>query len=131
MLGVAFRKEVLDFVMASEAILSSVLIKPPLTEDERALIAEYVSFLYPKNRAAEPAHGRASNSTSDLAIKLSREVEVNPPIRREVVEFVDASQAILSSALLKPFLTEDERSLIAEYVHQLTQEVGRWKREDH
>jgi hypothetical protein len=45
MLGVGFRREVLDFVKASETILSSVLIKPPLTPDERALIAEYVSFL--------------------------------------------------------------------------------------
>lgn len=116
MLGVAFRREVLDFVMASETILSSVLIKPPLTADERALIAEYVSFLYPLNREAEPAHRR------------TREVGVNPPIRKEVAEFVNASQAILSSARLKPFLTEEERNLVAEYVHQLTQEIARWKK---
>jgi hypothetical protein len=38
----SIRKEVLEFVKASEMILSSVLIQPPLNQDERALIAEYV-----------------------------------------------------------------------------------------
>jgi hypothetical protein len=53
---------------------------------------------------------------------------MNPAIRKEVVEFVNAAEAILSSALSKSSLTDEERSMITEYVHQLTQEVGRWKK---
>ncbi|HET9961095.1 MAG TPA: hypothetical protein VFQ34_02050 [Nitrospiraceae bacterium] len=45
MLTLRIRKEVLDFINASETILSSVLIKPPLTQEERGLIAEYLRYL--------------------------------------------------------------------------------------
>ena len=51
MLTPPIRKEVLDFVKASETILSSVLIKPALTQDERALISEYIRYLSDYERA--------------------------------------------------------------------------------
>jgi hypothetical protein len=45
MLPSAIRKEVVEFAKASETILSSVLISPPLSDHECALIAEYVRYL--------------------------------------------------------------------------------------
>lgn len=42
MLDIAVRKEVLDFVLASEALLSPVLLGTELTKEECSLIAEYV-----------------------------------------------------------------------------------------
>ena len=43
--GLAYRKEVGDFVRAAETILSPVLLSPELTTEECELIAEYVKNL--------------------------------------------------------------------------------------
>jgi hypothetical protein len=52
-------------------------------------------------------------------------------VRKGVTDFPNAAETILSSVLIKPPLTEDERALIAEYVRQLSDEVERWnKRRD-
>jgi hypothetical protein len=51
------------------------------------------------------------------------------PIRKEVLEFLSASETILSSVLIKPPLTKDERDLITEYVKQLSAQTEQWKKE--
>ncbi len=50
MLDIAVRKEVLNFVLASEALLSPVLLGTELTKEECALIAEYVLNLSRSNQ---------------------------------------------------------------------------------
>ncbi len=47
---VSVRKEIEDFILATEALLSPILLKPDLTQEECDLIAEYVKTLSQSKR---------------------------------------------------------------------------------
>jgi hypothetical protein len=50
------------------------------------------------------------------------------PVRKEVQQFVDAAETLLSPRLLGSNLTDDECLLIAEYVMSLSQAKHQWSK---
>ena len=50
------------------------------------------------------------------------------PVRKEVLAFVDASEYLLSPAMISPDLTPEECQVIAEYVMTLSKNNNPWSK---
>ena len=57
-----YRQEIHAFAIASETLLSRILLDPPMTADERKIVEFYIGYL--RNRCEELAASETNSTTT-------------------------------------------------------------------